>query len=107
MHLKGLRYDDIVLYHAPYTQDIPFNITATMPAFITLYHILFYDSSFIIMSSNRQPCGKVTCEYYFNLPSLYCDNNTRLSITVSAVNQLGEGPPSDSSIIGKSYNAGM
>ena len=82
-----------------------FNFTDSISSYISKYKISFYDSStnMINEASNHSNCDKDVCQYRFNMSSILCSED--LKISVSAINQLGEGASTEAVTIGmKQYS---
>ena len=49
---------------------------------------------------NKPSCGDGNCEYTVDLPTVICQQQTVIYVTVSATNIFGVGPPSAQFFIG-------
>lgn len=70
----------------------------------TLNYLIRLNSSYgVAKTISRDTCGSrdVQCEYTIEAPSSICLSPADISVTISAINSLGEGSVSRRSIVGK------
>ena len=60
------------------------------------YNTYFSTGLSVVNSS----CENDVCDYAVALPFSICNSSAAVSVTVSATNRLGEGPPSDPVVAG-------
>ena len=68
-----------------------FNFTDSIFSYVSNYNISFYNSSSNVISttSTYPVCDADICHYFFNMSSITCVEDQKL--TISAINQLGQG----------------
>ena len=59
-----------------------------------------YAFSYSDITLNVTSCPESICEYVINVPASHCSPSTSISVTITAVDSLGSGPPSDPIIVG-------
>ena len=66
-------------------------------AAITSYYVSYLQRNKVIATTNvpALPCEDDACHFNVDIPSSVCLSSKDVSITVSKINRIGQGPPSN------------
>lgn len=73
------------------------DITASLRA-VTSYTVTYTSSS--ITPSQFVSCEEAVCNYTVAVPATLCSATTDANVSITAVNRIGQGPPSDAVTVG-------
>ena len=85
-----------------YYVQVSYTVADGILGSVRAYIVKITSNSMITLNSSfaPMPCVDINCKEFVSVP-FQCLSSTDFSVTLSAVNKLGVGPPSDSIKIGK------